>query len=288
MKILIAGSTGFVGRYITNELSKKYQLILPVRSFEKARKVLNLNEKTKLIEFTENLDKLVVKENPDVIINLLGILKEDREKNITFEKVHYSFTEKLVNGAKKVNVKQFIQMSALGADIKSKSRYFKTKAAAEEYVRSSSLHYSIFRPSIIIGKEQLLFKEFKKFSKIAPFFFAPKGKVQPVHILDVRDCFIRVVNNFVQNNIYELCGPKVITYKQLFEFALKAVGENKKVVEVPRIFLLPVAIAGEFIKDAPLTYDQWLMLEKDNVCSGKYQGVKSLLGTVREALDLNY
>ena len=288
MKILITGSTGFVGRYIANELSKKYSLILLVRNFEKAKKVLNLNENTKLIKFTEDLDKLVVKENPDVIINLLGILKEDREKNITFEKVHYTFTEKLVNGAVKSDIKHFIQMSALGADINSKSRYLKTKAAAEEYVKASGLHYSIFRPSIIIGREQLLFKEFKKFSKITPFFFAPKGKVQPVHIFDVKDCFLKVLEHFIQNNTYELCGTEVITYKQLFEFALKIIGENKKVIEVPRIFLLPIAVVGEFIKDSPLTYDQWLMLEKDNICSGKYQGVKSLLGNVRSAFDLNY
>jgi NADH dehydrogenase len=288
MKILITGSTGFVGRYIANKLSKKYELILPVRNFKKAEKIIHINEKIKLIQFSEDLDRIVIKENPDIVINLLGILKEDRENGVTFEKVHYTFTEKLVNGAVKAGVKHFIQMSALGADINSKSRYLKTKAAAEKYLKSSNLKYSIFRPSIIIGKEQLLFEEFKKFSKIAPFFLSPKGKVQPVHILDVRDCFVNVVENFKQNNIYELCGKEVITYKKLFEFALEYIGEKKPVIEVSRIFLLPVAILGEYIKNAPLTYDQWLMLEKDNICSGKYEGVKSLLGSVRDAFNLNY
>jgi len=286
MKILITGSTGFVGRYIVNKLSEKYKLILPVRSFEKAKNVLKLNENITLIEFSENLDKIVVKNKLDVIVNLIGILRENRENNTTFEKVHYVFTEKLINGAVKSTVKYFIQMSALGADITSKSRYLKTKAMAEEVVKSSGLNYSIFRPSIILGKEQLLFKQFREISKFVPFFFAPKGKVQPVHILDVRDCFVEKIERFGKNNIYELCGNEIVSYKKLFEFALNYTGNKKPVIEVNRYFLLPAAIVGTFFDFLPITYDQWLMLEKDNVCSGNFKGVESLLGKIRNPFDI--
>ncbi len=287
MKILITGSTGFVGRYITNVLIDKYTLVLPVRNFQKAKNVLNLNKKAKLISFTENLDEIVINEKPDVIINLLGILKEDRKNNMTYEKVHYVFTQRLVDGALKASsVKHFVQMSALGASISSKSRYFKTKAAAENYIKSVKLKYSIFRPSIIMGKEQLLFKQFKQLSKVSPFFIAPKGKVQPVHILDVRDCIIKVVENFQRNNIYELCGNKVVTYKELFKFVLEYLGIRRPVIEVDKMLLLPVALLGNFVDQLPLNYEQWLMLEKDNVCSGKYPGVKSLLKSIRNPFEL--
>ncbi|RMA97252.1 NAD(P)H-binding protein [Hydrogenothermus marinus] len=286
MKILITGSTGFVGRYIANKLSEKYKLILPVRNFEKAKNVLNINENIELLKFSEELNKIVEDTKPDIVINLLGILKEDRKNNITFEKVHYIFTEKLIIGSKKVGVKHFIQMSALGADIKSKSRYQKTKAMAEQVIKSSGLNYSIFRPSIILGKEQLLFKQFKQVARYLPFFVAPKGKLQPVNVLDVRDCFIKVVEDFKQNNIYELCGPKIITYKELFQFALNYLNIKKPVLELNRYFLLPTAILGSIFDFLPINYDQWLMLKNDNICSGKYEGVKSLLKDIRDPFNI--
>jgi len=266
MKILITGSTGFVGSYLLNKLSKKdsLELILPVRNSKRLKPGKNIQ----IVPFTENLDRLVLEYKPDTVINLLGILTEIPEKNITFEKVHFEYTKKLVDGAKKANVKKFVQMSALGADINAKSRYQKTKALAEKYLKESGVNYVIFRPSIIIGRGQKLFEDFKKLSKFSPFFIAPKGKVQPVHILDVVDCFEKTVFEDINNKTLELCGDKIISYKELFEFALKVVNIKRPVFEVNRAFLLPIALIGT-VFGKPLTYDQWLMLEKDNVCSRK-------------------
>lgn len=282
MKILMTGSTGFVGRYIANKLCVEYQLYLPVRNMEKAQKVLNCRKNIFLIPFTEHLSVLVEKSKPDIVINLLGILKENKKEGSTFYKVHFEFTKSLVDGAKNAGVKKFIQMSALGADKKSKSEYMKTKALAEEYLIKSGLSYNIFRPSIIMGKEQKLFSDLKRFSKIAPFYIAPKGKVQPVNIYDVRDCFLKVLNSF-DNVIFELCGDKVITYKYLFKFALKYIGVNRPVVEIPRGALLFFIPFFSLFPDPPMTKDQYYMLEKDNICSGKFKGVKDILGSVRDA-----
>jgi len=122
---------GNVELYIANELCKKHYLYLPVRNFEKAQKVLKCKGNVELIPFLEDMTPYLKRIQPDVVINLL----------------------------------EFIQMSALGADKYSRSRYFQTKAKAEEYLINSGLNYTIFRPSIILGKEQKLFGCGRRFEK---------------------------------------------------------------------------------------------------------------------------
>ncbi|ACO03593.1 MAG TPA: complex I NDUFA9 subunit family protein [Persephonella sp.] len=286
MKILVTGGTGFVGRYLVEELSKEHQLVLPTRDIKKAELLFsgrgNLDN-IKIIHFQEDLDHTVRKYRPEVIINLLGILYENRKKGITFEKVHFEYTKKLVDAASDIGIKLFVQMSALGADPSSKSRYQRTKGVAEEYIRSSNINYIIHRPSIIMGREQKLFQDMKKFGKIMPLFLAPEGRVQPVHILDVRDCFLKSLDE--EDEIFELCGDRVVTFKELFEFALKYAGYRRPVIQMPKIFFRFMLPFFKLLPEPPMTEDQYYMLQKDNVCSGKYRGVKELLGKIRNPFE---
>ena len=287
MKIFITGATGFVGRYLVSGLVDKenVQLIVPVRNKDRSKNLLN-SKKIKLIHFQEDLEHLLGKEKPDLVINLLGILNENRRKGITYEKIHYEFTKRLVEGSLNIGVSKFLQMSALGVSPDAKSRYFKTKYLAEEIVINSGLNYAIFRPSIILGKGQKLFEDLKKFSKITPIFLAPTGKVQPIHIYDVRDIFIKNIFEDYETRIFNLCGEKIISYKELFEFALKYTGIKRKVIQVPNWFFLPLLPVFELLPNPPMTKEQYLMLKKDNICDGKNKEIKEILGKLRDPFDI--
>ncbi len=286
MEILVTGGTGFVGRYIVGELSKNFQVIIPTRDIKRGESIFTQSDyfkNIKIIHFQEDLDHIVKKYRPQIIINLLGILYERKKEDITFEKVHFEYTKKLVDAASDIDTKLFVQMSALGADPRSKSRYQRTKGVAEEYIRSSNINYIIHRPSIIMGKEQKLFEDMKKFGRLMPIFFAPEGKVQPVHILDVRDSFLRSLNE--KNEIYELCGDRIVTFKELFEFALDYVGYKRPIIQMPKIFFKFMLPFFSLLPEPPMTKDQYYMLQKDNICSGKYRGVKELLGKIRNPFE---
>lgn len=287
MKVMIYGSTGFVGRYTVSGL-KEDQIILPVRDVEKARNVFKGYQGIEILELDKNsIGKEISVYKPDVVINLVGILKENPESGITFEKVHFEFSKNLIDVSKSAGVGKFIQMSALGADINSKSRYQKTKALAEEYLINSGLNYIIFRPSIIIGKGQKLFSDLKRYSKISPFFLAPvDSKLQPVHILDVADCFKKVATTDIEDSIFELCGNKIINFKELFEFALLYADITRPVIGIPKRCFLPLIPFFSLLPDPVMTLDQYYMLEKDNVCSKNFKGVKDLLGKVRDAFNI--
>jgi uncharacterized protein YbjT (DUF2867 family) len=282
MKVLIYGATGFVGKYIVKQLLEKVELFLPVRDINKVKDTFSSFSNLKLIELqSEIIEKPVEDVKPDIVINLIGILKESR--NQTYEKVHFEIPKKLIDSSTEVGIKKFIQMSALGADINSKSRYAKTKAMAEEYLKNSGLDYVIFRPSLITGKEQKLFEDLKKYAKFTPFLLAPyDAKVQPVHILDVAESFEKAtLEQDIKNETFELCGDRVVSYKELFEFALGYLNLKRFIIPVPKKFFKFLVPPLSFLPDPPLTWDLYYMLEQDNVCSGRYKGVKDLLGKIR-------
>ncbi len=282
MNVLIFGSTGFVGRYIVRYLYDYCNIILPIRNIEKAKKVFPDLQKIKIIPLEkDDFNKPIEQTKPDIVINLIGILIEKGDD--TFEKVHYLTTKAIIESALANNVKKFIQMSALGVDINSKSRYLKTKAMAEDEIIKSGLDFVIFRPSIILGKEQKLFEDFKNYSKITPIFLAPcDAIVQPVNIHDVAESFKKATLEDIKNQIYQLCGPKVINYVELFNFALNYLGIKRLVIPVPKktfFFLVPFF---SLMPKPIMTLDQYYMLEKDNVCDKSFKTTIDLLGSAKD------
>jgi len=279
MKLFITGGTGFVGSYVVDDLERDNHIILPVRDISKIGKK---TENVKVIPFDENISALIQEHKPEIVINLLGILNEDKKKGITFQKVHVEFVEQIVNGSVKTGVKKIIHMSALGADINSKSMYARTKAEGENLVINSGIDYLILRPSIILGKGQKLFQDLKKFSKMTPIIFAPEGNVQPVHIEDVVDLIRKgVEDEKLKNMIVELCGNRIVSYRELFEFALSFIGKKRVVIQMPSFFFWFMLPVFRLFPEPPVTEDQLYLLEKDNVCSGSYPTQKDITGKVR-------
>ena len=279
MKLFITGGTGFIGSYVVDDLERDNQIILPVRNISKVGKK---TKNVKVIPFEEDISALIQKHNPEIVVNLLGILNEDKKRGITFHKVHVEFVEQIVNGSIKASIKKIIHLSALGADINSKSMYAKTKAIGERLIINSGIDYLILRPSIVLGKGQKLFGDLEKFSKLTPVIFAPEGKVQPVHVEDLVDLIRKgVEDEKLKNLIVELCGNRIVSYKELFEFALSYIGKKRIVIQMPSFFFWFMLPVFRFFPEPPVTEDQLYLLEKDNVCSGSLPTQKDIIGKVR-------
>ncbi|MDQ7055945.1 MAG: NAD-dependent epimerase/dehydratase family protein [Persephonella sp.] len=107
MKILITGGTGFVGRHIVEDLEREHHLIIPTRKVSG----IQLSSDIEFIPFSKELDYMVKQIRPDIVVNCLGILKEEGDD--TFERVHVQYVEKLIKGAKDVGLKKFIHISCV-------------------------------------------------------------------------------------------------------------------------------------------------------------------------------
>ncbi|MEX0966156.1 MAG: NAD(P)H-binding protein [Bacteroidia bacterium] len=283
MKILITGATGFIGSHIAGALGLKHKVIAPTRDPGNVPDSLRNKGNITFVKFeAERLEEMVQSVRPDVVVNLLGIIRENRSTGSTFRKVHYDYVIDLVEGAKKAGAKKFIQMSALGSAIDSKSQYLSTKARAEDYLRNSGFPHTIFRPSIILGEGQKMFDDFRDYASFSPFFPAPAHKLQPVHIHDVRDCFLKAVNENLTGQAFDLCGTRVINYRELFGFILRHIKVKRPVFTAPDLFFtLSLPVMG-ILPNPPLTLDQYYMFQQDNVCQNS-NDAEQLLGKLRDA-----
>jgi NADH dehydrogenase len=270
-KILITGASGFIATHLISELPEE-ELILISRN----KKLKEKYPSATFIPFSEeNLQKVVKVYKPEVVVNFLGILKESKEG--TFEKVHFHYTKLLVDASLKSGVRKFVQISALGVTDKTKSRYYRTKFQAEEYIKQSGISYVIFRPSIVMGRGQKLFEDLELISKLTPLIVVPKYRVQPVNVKDVVRAIRKTIFEDI-TGIYELCGKEIVSMKELFQFVLSCIGRRRIVIEAPKQLLLPLALLG-----VGMTLDQYHMMEMDNVClvdGFKKLGITPLPGLV--------
>lgn len=144
MKLLVFGSTGLVGRELTNQLLK--------RSHEVHSAVRSLNS-TKAQEHLmgENLIKDL---SFDGVYCCLGTTIKKAKSKEAFKDVDYHLIKKTYEYAKKNGASFFCVISALGADSNSKVFYNKIKGELEDSLEKGSMKIIIVRPSLLVGKRE--------------------------------------------------------------------------------------------------------------------------------------
>ena len=267
--IVVTGATGFVGREIVRQARAEG---FPVRAIVRNPKAARGWAERHGVELFAGdvLDAASLEgamSGATCVIHLVGIIVERGES--TFERVHTQATENMVSAARKAGVKRFLQMSALGTRPEARSRYHKTKWAAEQCVRNSGLAWTIFRPSLIYGagdKSIRVLTTVVRRLPVVPVLGSGNGRIQPVAVETVAQCFVRAVeNNCSIGRTYDVCGPVAFTWNALYDKLLTHLGRRKPKLHLP----LPVARATAAVLEAllphpPFTRDQLLMIEEDN------------------------
>lgn len=156
-KIVVIGASGFVARNLRKYLSKKNIKLTSIsrtdfKQFKNEIKIISKNYDEKYI-----LPKI---RNSDVIFHLVGIGKQSI--NTDFDMINVKFTNFIINLSKKAKIKHLVYASGLGVNKKTSNGYFISKYKAEQLIINSGLNYTIFRPSFIVGKDDLFTKIFEK------------------------------------------------------------------------------------------------------------------------------
>ena len=154
--------------------------------------------------------------------------------------------------APRAGVKRFVFFSAMGATGFQRTRFFRSKAIAEEAVRGSSLDTTVFAPSIVYrpGDPWITLLQRLAILPAMPVSGSGRSRYQPIWARDVARCVAASLDGGSKakgsgrrsrsNERYELAGPEVLTYDGIVERVLDASGRNRPLVHVP----LPLVRAG--------------------------------------------
>ena len=280
---VIFGGGGFIGRYLTRVLTKKnHRLIIPTRKpFQKVYlKTQAPPGHIELIDFNPGNFSAMKEaiENADYVINLCGILFENR--NQKFHSIHVDIPESIAKLCSQSNVKKFIHVSAIGANKDSKSKYQQSKFLGEEKALNIFDKTVIIRPSVVIGNEDNFTNLFAKLS-LSPIISVVNVnyKFEPIFVNDVARAILKSIetkNN--EGKIYEIGGGRVISFGDMIKLILSTIGKKRMVADVPMTLAkIQSSLLGILPIDPIITKDQCLILsEKDNVVSGDHLTLKDL------------
>lgn len=279
--ILVTGGTGFVGSNLIRRMRKDG---IPVRALVRnAAKVAWLRDlgiEAMAGDIGDPASLETAATGVDRVVHLVGIIQEGRAS--TFRSVHVDGTRNVLEAAKRAGVKQFFLMSALGTRANAKSEYHRTKWEAEELVKASGLPYTILRPSLIYGAGDqftIRMSEMIRLSPVLPVIGSGRSKVQPIFIDDVAACIVKAVTSdaFLGRTL-EIGGPDQLTYEEVTRAIAEAMGIRRPTVHMPMLFMRSMAkVAEAVLPKPPITTDQLVMLQEDNVCG---------MGDIREAFGL--
>jgi len=273
--ITIFGGGGFIGRYVCEVLLKTgARLRVAVRDPRRAWFLQPLGSVGQASAIAADLTKPATVERAvegaDAVINLVGVFKGD------LEAVHVQGAGKLAAAAKKAGAKALVHISAIGVDAESESTYSQTKARGEQAVRAAFPKATIIRPSTVFGPEDDFTNRFAAMADLPLLpVIAPRSRFQPVYVRDLARAIAdaALAPGVHGGKTYELAGPEAMSMRELNERIAKMAGCTPDLIEVPDFVAAGIAMFG-FLPGAPLSRDQWLMLRKDNVPSGKLPGFK--------------
>ena len=271
--VVLFGGGGFLGRYVAQELLRSGArvriaerdpldafFLKPLAALGQAQSVRA--DITKL----ESVERAVA--GADVVVNLVGVLKGK------FQALHVDGAANVAKAAAAAGVKRLVHISAIGADPQAASAYARTKGEGEQAVRAAFPKAAILRPSIIFGPEDDFVNRFAGLMSRLPVLPVIRAgtNFQPVWVVDVARAVGKVALTPVgEGATFELGGPQVLSMLALHEWIADAIAHRPTFVPVPDAAAAAMARFG-FLPGAPITWDQWLMLQHDNVVS---QGAKS-------------
>jgi NADH dehydrogenase len=274
--VTVFGGDGFIGRYVCELLMKSgVRVRVASRDPRNSYFIQPLGQVGQFgfvqVDITKPDSVRRAVDGTSAVVNLVGVFGRKMEA------IHVEGARNVADAARDAGSGALVHISAIGADPHSPSNYGRTKGEGELAVRKAFPKATTVRPSLVFGPEDDLTNRFAALARL-PFLpvIAAARKFQPVYVRDVAQAISKATlePQVHGGKTYEIAGPQVLTMAELNQAIVELSGQDTEIVPVPDVFGNLLSRFG-WMPGAPLTRDQWLMLQRDNVAAKDAPGLEA-------------
>ena len=235
-KVLVAGSTGYIGRYVVQELKHRgYWVRALLRKPDKIKEpgphlepaLAPLVDEFFIGEATKPATIAEVCDGIDIVFSSLGMTRPDFVHS-SFD-VDYRANLNLLRIAMKAGVKKFVYVSVFNAHKMMEIQNIQAHEKFVDELRASGIEYAVIRPT-------------GYFSDMAQFLNMARNGIMltlgdgdkrsnPIHGADLARVCVDAIEG--DDIVVEVGGPETFSYREVADMAAEVVGKQPFVASLP-------------------------------------------------------
>jgi uncharacterized protein YbjT (DUF2867 family) len=238
MKILLTGSTGYIGRRLLPVLVEAgHQVVCLVRDRRRFDWEDFSEEFLKNVSVVElDLNEKPTKTIPSDIDVAYYLVHSMSSSNPNFTEMETESAQNFVTLTNETDAKQIVYLSGIVND-KDLSTHLLSRKNVEDILKTAKAPVTILRAAIIIGSGSASFEIIRDLVEKLPVMIAPKWlktKCQPIGIRNVIEYLNGVLNKPESfNQTFDIGGTEILTYKQMLYGFAKMRGLKRLIITIP-------------------------------------------------------
>jgi NADH dehydrogenase len=278
--IVVFGGTGFLGRRVVRHLRQRNFFVrVASRHPDRGRSLFGAEPQLQSISADIHDEQSIA----DAVAGAYGVVNAvslyvERGQD-TFHAVHVDGARRLATEAQRAGVERLIQVSGIGADPASPSRYIRKRGEGELAARAAFADVKIVRPAVMFGPDDAFLTTVLGLLRrlpIYPMFGNGRTRLQPAYVEDVAEAVAAVMQGSEPRAIFECGGPRVYSYEELLRTVAYAAGLKPVLMPVPFGAWYALAGVAEMLPGAPVTRNQVELMQVDNVAAPDMPGFAQL------------
>ncbi|MFD2264633.1 NAD(P)H-binding protein [Lacibacterium aquatile] len=221
MRILLLGATGFIGRHIASRLLRQgHEVVAGVRDTASARRRFPdiAVSRIDLERLTAPEQWLPLLDGIDGVVNCAGILQSGRDGSA--DAIHAAAPKALFDACARRGIRKIVQISAVSADDAAGTEYARTKKAADDYLRSLDLDWTVLRPSLVYAQGSFggtsTLRGLAGLPFVMPLIGEGDQRFQPIHADDLAETVARSLTDPNLSHVtLDPVGPETLTLKDM-------------------------------------------------------------------------
>ncbi|MCP4415513.1 MAG: NAD(P)H-binding protein [Chloroflexi bacterium] len=252
----VTGAFGYSGKYIAHRLLAKGHKVITLTNSLQRKNPFGVRVKAYPFNFDDPSALAETLRGVDVLYNTYWI----RFNHKLFSHANaVKNTLTLFAAAKQAGVSRIVHVSIANPDENSPLEYYHGKGVLENGLKATGIPYTILRPTVLFGKEDILINNIAWMLRTFPIFGVfgnGRYRIQPIYVDDLAQLAV-AAGEQTGNEIINAIGPETFTYRELVQTVAEIIDKKRPITSIPpKLGLFVSQIVGKFVGDVIVTREE--------------------------------